>query len=113
MENSIQVLLSKKAEKFLKDELSKEEREKVVENLNRINILIDKDIFKKLTKYIWEFRTLYNGKQIRLLAFWDKRDNKNTLVIVSNGFIKKTQKTPKLEIEIAESIRKRYFVQNE
>jgi phage-related protein len=81
--------------------------------LNRINISIDKDIFKKLTKYIWEFRTLYKGKQIRLLAFWDKRDNKNTLVIVSNGFIKKTQKTHKLEIEIAENIRNRYLGQNE
>ena len=35
----------------------------------------------------------------RLLAFWDKSDDKNTLVICTHGFIKKSQKTPRPEIK--------------
>jgi hypothetical protein len=51
-------------------------------------------------------------KQYRLLAFWDKRNGQNTLVIATHGFIKKTQKTPKGEIEHAQSIKDIYFKQN-
>ncbi len=68
-------------------------------------------MFKKLNANIWEFRTQYLGMQIRLLAFWDKRAKTNTLVIASNGFIKKTQKTPKHAIEKAEQIRENYFTE--
>ena len=58
---------------------------------------------------IWEFRVRFSNKQIRLLAFWDKRNKGNTLVIATNGFIKKTQKTPKKEINRAEQITNQYF----
>ena len=55
--------------------------------------IMDKDLFKKLEDTeIWEFRTLYNGIQYRLLAFWDTEAE--TLVIATHGFVKKTQKTP-------------------
>lgn len=50
--------------------------------------------FKKLNKDIWEFRVRFSNTQVRLLAFWDKRNSEKTLVIATNGFIKKTQKTP-------------------
>ena len=56
-----------------------------------------------------EFRTLYDGKQYRLLAFWDKTKEVDTLVIASHGFIKKTDKTPIKEIERASKIMKEYF----
>ncbi len=56
---------------------------------------------------IWEFRTLYNGIAYRLLAFWDTEAD--TLVIATNGFIKKTQKTPSKEISKAEEVKTRYF----
>ncbi|MCF8338884.1 MAG: type II toxin-antitoxin system RelE/ParE family toxin, partial [Bacteroidales bacterium] len=39
--------------------------------------------------------------QYRLLAFWDRSDHKDTLVIATHGFIKKSQKTPKSEIDRA------------
>jgi phage-related protein len=61
-------------------------------------LLNDPEIFKKLEDDIWEFRTLYQRQTIRLFAFWDKSD---TLVITTHGLIKKTQKTPKKEIEKA------------
>ena len=84
-------------------------RNKIVYNLNKATISQDPEIFKKLTDEIWEFRTKYNREHYRLLAFWDKRDNKNTLVICVNGFVKKTKKTPKKEIEKAKAIMIDYF----
>lgn len=68
-------------------------------------------MFKKLEDDIWEFRTVYAGLQYRILAFWDKTDNKETLVLASHGFIKKVDKVPKKEIEKAKVIRKHYFEQ--
>ena len=58
---------------------------------------------------IWEFRTKYAGLQIRILAFWDKTDNEDTLVLATHGFIKKVDKVPKNEIERAVKIRTKYF----
>ena len=60
---------------------------------------------------IWELRTKYNKNYYRLLAFWDKTDNEETLILATHGFVKKTQKTPKGEIKKAEEIRKEYFEQ--
>ena len=51
----------------------------------------------------------YNKNYYRLLAFWDKTDNKETLVVCAHGFIKKTKKTPKSDIEKAKLIMKKYF----
>ena len=56
---------------------------------------------------IWEFRTLYQGLCYRLFAFWD--DKKKKLVICTHGIIKKSQKTPKTQIDKAERIRNEYF----
>ena len=58
---------------------------------------------------IWEFRTRYGGIQIRLLAFWDKTDSKETLVFATHGFIKKVDKVSTNEIEKAKAIRANYF----
>jgi hypothetical protein len=43
------------------------------------------------------------------LAFWDKSDNQETLVIATHGFIKKVDKVPENEIDRAEKLRERYF----
>ena len=69
----------------------------------------DRNLFKKLkNSNIWEFKTLYKGISYRLFAFWDNESE--TFVIATHGLVKKTQKTPKKEIEKAESIRKEYFL---
>ncbi len=91
------------------DSLDSKERDKIIYNLNKASRIQDKSLFKKLTDEIWEFRTLYNKTQFRLLAFWDKTGPEETLVIVTHGFIKKTQKTPKAEIKKAEELLRRYF----
>lgn len=65
-------------------------------------------IFKKLSNTeIWEFRAEFQSNEYRLLSFWDKE--KASLVVATHGFDKKTQKTPKSEIEHAEQIRSNYY----
>lgn len=84
-------------------------QKKVMFNVRIAEKTNDPELFKKLNANIWEFRTKFLGKQIRLLAFWDKTNKKRTLVLATSGFNKKTQKTPIGEIEKAERIRKQYF----
>lgn len=83
-------------------------KSKIAYNIGKSMYFIDKELFKKLeNSEIWEFRTLYNKQSYRLFAFWDSDENK--LVIATHGIVKKTQKTPKKEIEKAEAIRRKYF----
>jgi phage-related protein len=88
-------------------------KQKIFYNIRIAEQTNDPELFKKLNDDIWEFRTLFNKLTIRILAFWDKTDNSQTLVLATNGFIKKTQKTPVNEIERAKRIRERYFIEKE
>ncbi len=96
------------AKAFL-DKLDKKSREKIIFNIWKSRETNDPQLFKKLTSNIWEFRTVFNNKQFRLFAFWDKFDDKKILVIATHGIVKKSQKTSKNEIEKAEQLRKIYF----
>jgi phage-related protein len=98
------------AEKFI-SELEPKAVKKVFYNIDIAQQTNDPRLFKKLNNDIWEFRTIYGGIQIRLLAFWDKTDNKETLVFATHGFIKKVDKVPSKEIDRAVNIRKNYFDQ--
>ena len=89
--------------------LDQKSREKVLYNIWKSRSVNDAELFKKLKEEIWEFRTLYNMQYIRLFAFWDKSDKQDTIVVSTNGFLKKTDKTPLSEIEKAEALRVRYF----
>lgn len=89
--------------------LDKKSGAKIIYNIDLAEQTNDPRLFKKLQEEIWELRTQYLGKQIRLLAFWDKSDNKETLVIATHGFIKKVDKVPAKEIDRAENLRKKYF----
>jgi len=89
--------------------LDEKAREKIYYNLKKSQISNDNTLFKKLNDEIWEFKTLYKRTQYRLFAFWDKTDKKDTLVIATHGIEKKTQKTPRKEINKAENLRKQYF----
>ena len=91
------------------DTLDDKTREKILFNIWKSRETNDPELFKKLSGEIWEFRTRFKNKQFRLFAFWDKDSDRQTLVISTHGFIKKTQKTPKKEIERAEQLRKDYF----
>lgn len=82
-------------------------KDKILYDIMKSQYEINNELFKKLTDNIWEFRTRYQGMAYRLLAFWDK--DKKALVIATNGFIKKKQKTPSNEIKRAEDLMKKYY----
>lgn len=110
-DRKIKVIMSNVANDFL-NSLQQEVKDKILFNVDKVaNGYINKDLFKKLSGTdIWEFRTKYRGVQYRLLAFWDT--SKQTLIIATHGFVKKSQKTPNKEIMRAEEIRKEYFKLN-
>lgn len=97
-----------KAAEFIST-LSPKTVDKILYNIDLAEHTNDPKLFKKLTKDIWEFRTLFEGIQIRLLAFWDKTDKTHTLVIATHGFVKKVDKIPLNEINRARKLREFYF----
>lgn len=54
---------------------------------------------------IYEIRVETGTDIFRVFSFFDK----GNLIILINGFQKKTQKTPKAELELAEKLKKKYF----
>ncbi len=84
--------------------------QKIIYNIDKASYTHDPELFKKLSDDIWEFRTRFSNKQYRLLAFWDKRNDKNTLVICTHGFLKKTGKVPEKEINRAKQLRRDYLI---
>ena len=104
----LQTRFLEEADKFISGLDTKATR-KVFYNIDIAEQSNDPKLFKKLQKEIWEFRTKFGGVQIRLLAFWDKDSETETLVFATHGFIKKVDKVPANEIERAINIRKKYF----
>lgn len=105
---TIKVKMSDEAKAFVRLQPLKAQQ-KITYNIRKVESgVMDKELFKKLDNTeIWELRTLFNGECYRLLAFWDTEIE--ALVIATHGIVKKTQKTPKKEIEKAQAIRKDYF----
>lgn len=93
-------------------ELDPKTIKKIFYNIDLAEQTNDPKLFKELQNEIWELRTKFGGLQIRLLAFWDKSDNKETLVIATHGFIKKVDKVPANEINRAVRLRDKYFNSN-
>lgn len=96
------------AEKFIA-QFDQKTIKKIIYNIDLAEQTNDPKLFKKLQNDVWEFRTKFSGHQIRLLAFWDKTDNKRTLVIATHGFIKKVDKVPSNEIDRTVRLREKYF----
>jgi len=69
--------------------------------------VIPRQYFKKLvdSEGIWEVRIQLGNDIFRLLGFFDG----GTLLILTNGFAKKTQKTPPQEIALAVRRKEEYL----
>ena len=98
-------------EKFL-DSLNAKQAKKVTWVLQLVEdiALVPIQYFKKLdgTDDIWEVRVDSGNDTFRLLGFFDK----GNLVILTNGFAKKSQKTPATEITLAENRKKDWLRRN-
>lgn len=74
-------------------------------------VRFEKQVPEKFFKYlkntdgIYEVRVITAFRSIRILCFQDE----GSLVVLTNCFIKKSQKTPKKEIKLAERLKKEYL----
>ena len=112
MEKLFDIIFLEEAFIFLEN-LDRKHYEKILYNIRKAQTEHNPELFKKITDEIWEFRTLYQGLQYRLFAFWDKTNAINTLVISTHGFIKKRSKVPENEIQKAKRQRIKYFEDKE
>ena len=74
-----------------------------LQTLDRLPVTILKSIEGK--KGLYEIRIEFGGDIFRVFCCFDK----GSLVILLNGFQKKTQKTPQSEIDKAEKLMKEYY----
>jgi len=70
MDKLFDIIFLDKAFEFLSS-LDKKHYEKILFNIRKAQSEHNPELFKKLKEEIWEFRTLFQGNQYRLLAFWD------------------------------------------
>ena len=95
-------------EDFL-ESLSSKQAQKVTWVLSLIEELpkIPNKYFKKLvgTDDLWEVRVNYSGEIFRLLGFFDG----SQLIVLNCAFQKKTQKTPRTAIQVAQKRKQEYL----
>jgi phage-related protein len=108
MDKHFEIIFLKEVFEYLQS-LDVKQSNKILYNIRKSQSKNDPELFKKLTDEIWEFRTLYQALQYRLLAFWDKTKSTETLVVCTHGFVKKQSKVPDTEILKAAVHRKKYF----
>lgn len=79
---------------------------KILKLLEEVEMLTE-PYFKKLinTNDIWEARKRFGSNSYRILFFFDE----GTIVVLTHGFLKKRQKTPKDEILKAERYKDDYL----
>ncbi len=84
-----------------------QEKIEYVMDLVRFEQKIPQKFFKYLagSNGIYEIRVRTTFRDIRILCFLDKVD----LVVLTNCFLKKTQKTPRKEIKLAERLKGEYL----
>ena len=96
--------------KFYKNQDKKtQEKIEYVLDLVRYERNVPIKFFKYLenTDGVYEIRVITTFKSIRILCFYDE----GQLVVLTNCFLKKTQKTPIKEIKIAERLKKEYLIE--
>lgn len=86
------------------------ERARIFETINYFielknqNLPIKESLSKYLKNGIFELRTSLANKIARILYFYEIE----TKVVITHGFIKKTQKTPRKKIEKAKDLKNQY-----
>ena len=93
-------------ERFM-ERLTEKEQQKVKYGLLMLKSLerIPTKFVKYIREGIYELRTEYNGNIFRVFFIFDS----GNVVVLFNGFQKKTQKTPESEIETAIRIKQQYY----
>ena len=110
MKRAIDVIFLRDAEKYFGD-LPQKVKDKLTVYFTKTKLGYKGEWFEKLKNSdgIFEFRAKDQNKFYRIFAFWDGTGEEKTLIVATHGLDKKTNKTPRREIEKAERIKKNYF----
>ena len=94
---------------YKSQDLKVQEKIEYVLDLVRFESYVPVRFFKKLenTDGIFEVRVITFQKSIRILCFLDE----DRIVVLTNAFVKKSQKTPRNEIKLAEKLKYEYLNQ--
>ena len=108
MEKIRQVVVFKRYFLDFYEDQSEDVQKKIEWTLNLLRTIdvVPKKYFDHITgaKGLFEVRVEFGGNIFRIFAFFDK----GNLVVLGNGFQKKSQKTPKSEIQKALRIKVEY-----
>ena len=87
-------------------ELSKADKKAIGEDIKTVQFgwPLGMPLVDNLGQGLWEVRVKLTGKRIARIIFFMDNDN----MILVNGFIKKTQKTPKQELDLEKKRKKLY-----
>ncbi len=77
----------------------------LIRNVERVPIKFLK--YLEGTDALYEVRVLTHKSNIRIFSFFDE----GNLVILINAFVKKTNKTPKNELELGIKLKEEYFLE--
>jgi len=91
------------------DNVAKKIRVKFFKSFEKVESGHKGNWFKPLGDGIWEFRERDHHKFYRIFAFWDSSEIEETLIVGTHGWDKKSNKTPREEIQKAKRVRKHYF----
>ena len=91
------------------DSLDEKIQIKLLKSFDKTQMGLKGQWFKQLNRNIWELRERDHRSFYRILGFWDRTENKMTLILATHGFDKKTNKTPPGQIAKAERMRTEYF----
>ncbi len=109
LKRPIEVRLLPEAEEYF---LSQNDRiqNKFLKIFEKVELGYRGDWFEKLkgSDGIFEFRYRDNQKFYRFFAFWDSSE-KETLILGTHGFDKKSNEAPQQEIKKAEKVKRQYF----
>lgn len=109
LKKEIEIELLKEAEDYFLD-LNDKMQAKFLKAFDKTESGLKGSWFEKLNSKdgIFEFRERDQEKFYRIFAFWHNNSESKTLILCTHGLDKKTNKTPKSEVERAIKIKELY-----
>ena len=77
----------------------------LIRNVERVPIKFLK--YLDGTDGLYEIKVITQTKSLRIFCFFDE----GKLIVLINGFIKKSNKTPKKQIELGSKLKREYFIE--
>jgi phage-related protein len=110
LKKEIDVVLLEEAEHYFLN-LNEKIQTKFLKSFDKTESGLKGPWFEKLTSKegIFEFRERDQDKFYRIFAFWNNESENKTLILCTHGLDKKSNKTPKSDIERAIKIKNEYL----